>query len=63
MKCQSLFSGRNKKKYFKMSSDDFFYPACRELVRSTRNRITVISVLCFRFPSHSNRIYVVRKCL
>ena len=31
MKCQSLFSEKNKKKYFKMSSAEIFNPACTAL--------------------------------
>ena len=28
VKCQNLFPGKNKKKYFKMLSSEFFYPEC-----------------------------------
>ena len=31
MKCQILFSRKNKEKYFKMLSAETFYPACKVL--------------------------------
>ena len=32
MKCQNLFSGKIRKKYFNMSSVEFFYPECYALI-------------------------------
>ena len=32
MKCQCLFTGKNKKKYFMMLSAEIFYPACYVLI-------------------------------
>ena len=40
MKCQSLFAEKNKKNKFKMSSAEFFYPACKVLSRCLNCKLT-----------------------
>ena len=51
MKFQILFSSKTKKKYFKISSAEFFYPACKVLM--PKELITDFLVFLFSVEYHA----------